>query len=812
MTAQIHTIQNGAFRVTARKIEIGQHLVFEFRDREGNWRCALSNGTCVDDPSYIGDPAVEWREGARTSTQAGFYQQARVENNELVLTGHLAHTHHPDPAQVITNRIALTDSSIRVTVSDEITPTSTEIALGKLMTCLYFLPDGKGSPVSAYRRLPTAPPLDFAWIPALHWGHDDVVGDHVFRSPAAIVQLDGIYAALVPDLDLLAQARPVIRHALDLRAAGAYHPREDGSSICCTRLFYGFCTWRINYHTYYRHDPEDMQTLRPSTLSYGFDLFIGQADGPGEVTQRVDKYLWTRYGQAYFAQPQPQVLPFEEYGRKYAYVGELPETIRGVTIDGKRCAGIDNPDRRGANFHAWENDLVVAFGIRHYADKWSDPELRSIADGIRQLILSAPVKDGAFPCIYNFGEGRYEGSLYWTAAPADAFDGFDTAAMGVTARWMLYWHEHFGDKPELLARPAAYARFLAAQQLPSGAIPTYFYADLTPAKPLLESATTAISGAVLALVASIEGDEALRHAALAAGRFVDEQVLPNREFYDFETFYSCGIRPVGWVDPVSALAPQNSLCIQWTCDQMLALYELTGEAHWLERGEYALSILSLYQQVWSPPYYLGHLFGGFASQNTDGEWNDGRQARFVHTYADYYAATGNLEYLERAVAACRASFALMDIAENHANAINFTVKREPDGRRIGRAPENVFHAGPGDAIGGWSGFNWSAGGGLTASAYLERLFGSIWIDGRTRTATPIDGLKASVVAWEGSGISIEVASALSDLPSAYSGERVAVLRFGNLQDGPYSVTVNGEAPQDTVAERLRSGISIRVAG
>ena len=37
------------------------------------------------------------------------------------------------------------------------------------------------------------------------------------------------------------------------------------------------------------------------------------------------------------------------------------------------------------------------------------------------------------------------------------------------------------------------------------------------------------------------------------------------------------------------------------------------------------------------------------------------------TYADYYLATGNTEYLERAVAACRASFALMDMEENHRN-------------------------------------------------------------------------------------------------------------------------------------------------
>ena len=86
--------------------------------------------------------------------------------------------------------------------------------------------------------------------------------------------------------------------------------------------------------------------------------------------------------------------------------------------------------------------------------------------------------------------------------------------------------------------------------------------------------------------------------------------------------------------------------IQWTADQFLALYRLTGKQYWLDRGQYVLALLSLYQQVWDPPFYEAYLFGGFGVMNTDGEWNDGRQSRFVPTYADYYVATGNLEYLE----------------------------------------------------------------------------------------------------------------------------------------------------------------------
>lgn len=153
--------------------------------------------------------------------------------------------------------------------------------------------------------------------------------------------------------------------------------------------------------------------------------------------------------------------------------------------------------------------------------------------------------------------------------------------------------------------------------------------------------------------------------------------------------------------------------------------------------------------------------------NTDGEWNDGRQARFVPTYADYYIETGNIEYLEHAIAACRASFALMDMPENYDNEINRVVTREnlsvpayvePG---MGYAGENIHHSGREDHVCGWTGMTWSSGGGLGASAYLERQFGSVWIDCAAKMAIPIDGVKANVDSWNGRKITLTVKSIVS---------------------------------------------------
>jgi len=799
-------IENNSLRVQADTVGGAWYLLFQHRAGDA-WRTVLStalskwggNVPADREDGFVLDPIMETHPYDDDLRNHGFLSEGELsaDGSEIVLRGTLSFWGAGKPMFIVTQRVTLTEQTVRVKVTHTTTGCS-EQGLSKLMSCLFFAPDGVGRNV--------AEPLEFAWIPALHRAQDDVVGDHVFRSPATIVQGNGLYAALVPDLDLLQESRPTIRHAMDLRRAGWHNYGEEpfpaGQS---PRLYYGFCTWRPYLHVYYKHSPSDQVLLAPGDLSYGFDLFLGESNGPEEVCRRVNDYLWRRYGSPNLTKGLPQVLPLEEYGRKYAYAHELPRLLAKTTINGKSCAGINNQDRHGANYHAWENDLVMGFGMRHYGDRWGDANLRGVADGIRNMILSSPGAGGAFKCIYNFAEKQFEGSLHWTTRPADYLNGYDTAAMGVTAWWMCYWHERFGGDEDFVARVTDYANFLADNQLPSGAVPTYLDADLKPFKHLLESGTSAISGAVLAKAAMLTGDERLREAALAAGRYVDVHVVSTQKFYDFETFYSCSPKPLTWIDPVSGQPPQNNLAVQWAADQFLALYKLTGDEYWLTRGVFVLDLLSFYHQVWSPSYYVGNIFGGFGVMNTDGEWNDGRQARFVHTYADYYDATGKTEYLQRAVAAARASFALMDMEENHANGINVTtVGQGPDGWP-GKAPENIYHCGPTDTVGGYSGFNWEAGGGMTSAADLHRRFGDVWVDAESKLTVGIDGVSARVLAWEGETVDLQIESTLAELRSPYTKPRELVVKFGRLADGTYLVRANGRELGRLDANELRNG-------
>ena len=66
----------------------------------------------------------------------------------------------------------------------------------------------------------------------------------------------------------------------------------------------------------------------------------------------------------------------------------------------------------------------------------------------------------------------------------------------------------------------------------------------------------------------------------------------------------------------------------------LSLYEVTGQMDYLRLAGRVMDRLSLYQQVWDPPWLSLNAFGGYGVMNTDGEWNDARQAQFAETHLE----------------------------------------------------------------------------------------------------------------------------------------------------------------------------------
>jgi hypothetical protein len=185
--------------------------------------------------------------------------------------------------------------------------------------------------------------------------------------------------------------------------------------------------------------------------------------------------------------------------------------------------------------------------------------------------------------------------------------------------------------------------------------------------------------------------------------FIQREVLPRQRWFDFETFLSCARKDYDFFDHWTAQYPQNNLAEMQAPAAMLALYRATGKPAYLEGGTRMLDYLLLTQQVWNNPLFTPKLLGGFTTQNTDQEWSDARQGYAATLLEDFYEATGNFEYLERAIAAARSTLAV--------------------------APwENWAHVGLPDQPGALTGFHWGTGSAMTSIEMLSPKLGDALID------------------------------------------------------------------------------------
>jgi hypothetical protein len=462
------------------------------------------------------------------------------------------------------------------------------------------------------------------------------------------------------------------------------------------------------------------------------------------------------------------------------------------------------------SWQSWFNQLRSAWGLRWWGKKLGNADWVDKADKMLNLALAAPVDRGACPTTYQSRQRTWKGTLI-APDPKCYYDLTNIAWKGI---WMLRWLE-FPDCPrrdEIIKRCKAMAELMISKQNKDGSIPTWLDKDLNVVPVLDHSAQTALPAWFLAEMAKgwdrgpvrfssglqtpeIAGRQeaadlilrdSFKLAALKAADFLAKEVVDQQRWYDFETFFSCSpktclqrngkIDDVLMHDPHSMSPPQNTLCMQWAAEALMAADRMTAGtrkslqmdadpllpldgrgwvgvnannptdifASYLEpastrsplpnpphQGEgvskyrsaamKALNIMALYQNAWDISYRkTAYDFGGFGVQNSDGEYNDARQAQFGCTMADFGAQLGRQDLFERGVAATRASLALI----NHPLHDQYGIYPNPN-YPLGLQPENDCHGGN-DGQAGRTGFDWGEGSGLASMAWLLDKYGETY--------------------------------------------------------------------------------------
>jgi hypothetical protein len=269
-------------------------------------------------------------------------------------------------------------------------------------------------------------------------------------------------------------------------------------------------------------------------------------------------------------------------------------------------------------------------------------------------------------------------------------------------------------------------------------------------------------------------------AARKGLEFLEKAVIPQRQWYDYETFWSCSPRTARF-DKRSQQWPANNLALTQSAAAYLLAYQITGNSGYLTRGEALLDYLLLYQQCWTNPRLenlsgSAMLLGGFTTQNSDAEWSDARQSQCGNILLDFYRATGKVEYLERGIAALRAQFPISP-------------------------SENWAHVGYG-AKAGVSSFHWGTGSGMAGIEIEQDYLQDAIVDLAAGRGVGVNGLNLGECRMSKGRIQLSISS-------PFKWKRPPVVVFRRTDPGRrYQVYVNGAAAGTCRGEDLEKGIPL----
>lgn len=627
----------------------------------------------------------------------------------------------------------------------------------------------------------------FAFSQRSEWSFSPSVGgfnpDAQYKAPLILVQAKRLALGIVPDVTVL--SRDILRlchHALDLDVT------ESPS------LRVGFIPAKQARHSVYCMDAQRAWKLeRP--LENAYFLLVTATAEPGQAYRQCVRFHWERFGrpsQVEAAEQQEGTGPYkdlalfdqwrqrvwDEESRKAWLQIVLPDGSTGGGVSTSRALG-----SRSIYLSSWFNSLRTSFGMALYVRRTGNDDLLQLAAQTMELALKSPGANGAFKCIAALDKSNQP---IWGAGDGSGgstIQGYLGYDMSWTAYWLLRWREaQLPGHERVLSRCQGLARFLIAHQQPDGMFATFFD---EAGNTLQDKApyTIAETGPVaLFLLKLYEADKQPQYldAATKGLAFLEKEVIPQRKWYDFETFWSCSPRGISF-DTRTGQWPANDLALGQTVAAFLQAWRVTGDRAYLERGESLLDYLLLYQQCWTNPLIDGltgptMLLGGFTTQNSDAEWSDARQSQFGNILLDYYRATGKAEYLERGVAALRAQFPISP-------------------------SENWAHGGYGGKA-GVSSFHWGSGSGMAGIEIDEELLHDAIVDVASGTAVGVNGLNVTRCEVADGKIAIEI-------NSPFPWQREPVMTFQNV--GPsarYALVVNGIALGVYRSVELEKGIAV----
>ena len=457
--------------------------------------------------------------------------------------------------------------------------------------------------------------------------------------------------------------------------------------------------------------------------------------------------------------------------------------------------------------NAWFMNIRSGYSFRYFGELWKNQDLIDKGNRTLNLVISLPRTNGLFPTIVF--PDSLESTEYSTIKGLKAFlyvNEFNTADASLAMYWALKFYQEFEPFEEIKMKSEELFNCILNLQMKNGAIPVYLHYDSDGKTPVIDEdiIDSASSGAPLMFLMEhykITKNEKIIPIAKKIAKYIQTEIIPQDKWHDFEPFFSCTGFPLDYYDNYTKSHVMNALCIYWCAEGFKELYKATGEKEYLESGERIMAILSLFQQIWDLPYINFNTLGGFCSQNADAELSDARQGLFVRTYMEYYIETGNKEYMERGIAALRACWAMQLVSELEEQCPgNLEGIGTLDGVDRGSVVENYGHSGNDLRVPGYVMLDWGVGSSASATAYVKKHFGDLFIDFKENLAWGIDGLIVRKFEFKNGKITIDI--------DKITDKRYILIKARDPPDGEFEIILNGKSFGVKSADALDKGFII----
>lgn len=587
----------------------------------------------------------------------------------------------------------------------------------------------------------------FHWAPHLTPTDEHIISQHSFRAPALIAASEERQLVVMPDLDALGEGSPV-KWYMDMNASD-------------NRLTLGMSNYRIEEHVLFKR--KSGAIYPPGKFDVSFYLMT--TDIRSDIFnpwRKPLKFFWENWGKPALEQGQPidgSLEPYVRHTYNWAFDSWEESVWQEFNLSGKQVGApafivnvtqspnypgmVDEREFRSIWNQAWFSSLRSAQGLFRYARRTNNNELMTKAKMTKELALSFPQEEGFFPSLiatemedveadgetYNRSKGwstYYFGNSNrnpYTGDPKEA--PYHVLDMSWTAYLMLTWYDELEEDERLLTYAGRYADALVELQGKEGFFPGWLSKEsLEPLNHLNKSPETSMSVTFLLKLYKLTGNKKYFSSAQKAMEAVIENIIPVGRWEDFETYWSCS--RYGEKDLVNKkvkrndMYKQNNFSMYWTAEALLESYLATEDKKYLKYGRRTLDELLMTQATWQPPYIHVNALGGFGVMNADGEWNDARQSLFSELIVRYGKILDNQEYIQRGVAALRASFVMMYAPENPRTKEQWEQKWPFFGEEdYGFMMENYGHGGltssEGIGIGSFTIYDW--GNGAASEAY-----------------------------------------------------------------------------------------------